>query len=38
MTYRQFFRAATGYDPYPYLRRLAEADLIAAVLAYSQWR
>jgi CRISPR-associated endonuclease/helicase Cas3 len=26
MTYRQFFRAATGHDPYPYQRRLAEGD------------
>jgi hypothetical protein len=33
MAYSEFFRsAATGHDPYPYQRRLAEADPLPQLL------
>lgn len=31
-TFREFFKAATGYDPYPYQVRLAEEDPLPQLL------
>jgi hypothetical protein len=32
MAFSEFFRGATGHDPYPYQRRLAEADPLPQVI------
>jgi hypothetical protein len=32
MTFREFFVAATGHDPYPYQRRLAEGEPLSQLL------
>lgn len=32
MTFSEFFRAATGHDPFPYQRRLIEADPLPHLL------
>lgn len=31
-TFSEFFRAATGHDPYPYQRRLAQEDQLPKLL------
>jgi CRISPR-associated endonuclease/helicase Cas3 len=32
MTFSEFFRTATGHDPFPYQRRLIEADSLPHLL------